>query len=129
MESIQDNRIDLRNIIKLYKVIETERFIYIIFEHLPLGSLKYHMNKEGGYRAYEITFIIRQLLYAISNLHSNNRIHRDVKLENILVDSIDQELGPRIKLSNFGFAKELTEGQDETVVVGTRYYMAPELVK
>ena len=106
LESIQDNRIDLRNIIKLYKVVETPQYVYIIFEHLPNGSLKAHMNKVGGYTAKVVPFIIRQLLYAISHVHSHNKIHRDVKLENILVDSIDPELGPRIKLSNFGFAKE-----------------------
>ena len=66
------------------------------------------MSKVGGYTADHIPYIIRQLLYAISNMHSHNRIHRDVKLDNILVDYEDPELGPRVKLSNFGFAKELT---------------------
>ena len=107
LDSIQDNQIDLVKIIKLYKVLETDQFIYIIFEHLPLGSLKLHMNNERGYTAKVIPYIIRQLLYAISHVHSHNKIHRDVKLENILVDTIDPELGPRIKLANFGFAKEL----------------------
>ena len=87
------------------------------------------MNKVGGYTAAQIPFIIRQLLYAISNLHSHARIHRDVKLENVLVDTIDPVLGPRVKLSNFGFAKDTVEGQEEKVVVGTRMYMAPELVR
>ena len=52
-----------------------------------------------------------------------------MKLENVLVDTIDPELGPRVKLSNFGFTKDTTEGQEETVIVGTRMYMAPELVR
>ena len=87
------------------------------------------MTKVGGYTANMIPFIIRQLLYALSNVHSHAKIHRDVKLENILVDSIDPVLGPRVKLSNFGFAKDTVEGQEEKVIVGTRMYMAPELVR
>ena len=46
-----------------------------------------------------------------------------------MVDSVDSTFGPRVKLADFGFAKELTKGQKESLVVGTRLYMAPELVK
>ena len=62
-------------------------------------------------------------------MHDHNKIHRDVKAENILVESIDPNFGPRVKLSDFGFAKELKSDEKETLVVGTRFYMAPELVK
>lgn len=94
---------------KLFITLETPNYQYLIFENLPLGSLKFHMTKEQGYTAQNIAFIIKQLLYGLSHLHSGTkRIHRDVKADNILIESVDPILGPRIKLCDFGFAKELT---------------------
>ena len=79
MESILDDRNDLRKISKLYKTLETDKFIYLIFEQLPLDSLMPHMNKIGSYTEKEIASTIKQLLVVISNFHSHNRIQRDAK--------------------------------------------------
>ena len=79
MESILDDRNDLRKISKLYKTLETDKFIYLIFEQLPLDSLMPHMKKIGSYTEKEIASTIKQLLVVISNFHSHNRIQRDAK--------------------------------------------------
>ena len=79
MESILDDRNDLRKISKLYKTLETDKFIYLILEQLPLDSLMPHMNKIGSYTEKEISSTIKQLLVVISNFHSHNRIQRDAK--------------------------------------------------
>ena len=64
-------------------------------------------------------------------MHKQNVIHRDLKLENIMVDleRIDEEQTSLIcKVTDFGFARALEKDQKETLSVGTPIYMAPELV-
>lgn len=60
-------------------------------------------------------------------LHKNDIIHRDIKMENILVNGFRSE-GPLIKLTDFGFATELKQGEKLDNRVGSRYYMAPEIL-
>ena len=66
----------------------------------------------------------------MSAIHDTGSIHRDVKPENVLVTMIDDDptLGPRIKLADFGFATRTDPGIGIKVSIGTRLYMAPELV-
>lgn len=59
---------------------------------------------------------------AVQYIHENNFAHRDIKLENIL---INEQLN--LKLADFGFASKLTEGQKFERIMGTEGYMAPEL--
>ena len=107
---LENKNVDHPKIVKLFKNLETEHFKYMIFENLPLGALKFHMTKGAGYNDRDLKFIIKQTLYALEALHEHEKIHRDVKAENILIESIDPNFGPRIKLCDFGFAKELTKG-------------------
>ena len=55
-------------------------------------------------------------------MHSKNIIHRDIKLENILIDSKGH-----IKLTNFGISKLLKNDEKAQTMIGTAYYMAPEI--
>ena len=63
----------------------------------------------------------KQIIAAISYLHTNNIVHLDIKLENILV-------GPTLVLADFEFAKSCKPGQLLTEFVGSPHYSAPELV-
>lgn len=62
----------------------------------------------------------------MNNLHEQQIIHRDIKLENILINSFKQS-GPVIKLTDFGFAKKCQKEERLTDRCGSRYYMAPEV--
>lgn len=67
---------------------------------------------------------------ALSAIHINGAIHRDVKADNVLVTGIDEELkGPRIKLADFGFATPVDPGIGMRVSLGTRMYMSPEVLR
>ena len=72
-----------------------------------------------------IAFVCREILQALAFLHANHRLHRDIKSDNILVD-----MEGTVKIADFGFAIGLTAEVDKRrSVVGTPYWMAPELIR
>lgn len=56
-------------------------------------------------------------------------IHRDIKLENIVIERFEDEDWPVIKLIDFGFSRKVQMNQNMTQAVGSGYYMAPEVLK
>ena len=71
-----------------------------------------------------VKFIVAQIVIGIGFLHQNNIVHRDLKLANIML----QENG-FLKLIDFGLSKVLRPGEFSGDFVGTREYMAPEMLK
>lgn len=67
-----------------------------------------------------------QILLGLSNLHKDRIVHRDLKLENILLSSTDIS-NLDIKIADFGFAKKIKPGEKEELQCGTPLYMAPEV--
>ena len=73
----------------------------------------------------QIAFVCKMCLKGLSYLHRHHRLHRDIKSDNILID-----LDGNVKLADLGFAIGLTpERSRRTSVVGTPYWMAPELIR
>lgn len=71
--------------------------------------------------------IMHKLLQAVNHLHSLGVCHRDLKPENILFDNNDEESD--IKLIDFGLAGKSAADGDMTTLVGTPYYVAPEVLQ
>ena len=72
----------------------------------------------------------KQVVRALNYMHKKNVIHRDLKLENVMVDIGSNDQGKPeliLKLTDFGFSKILETNQKETNKLGTTLYMAPEL--
>ncbi|KAK8791666.1 hypothetical protein WA588_001977, partial [Blastocystis sp. NMH] len=115
------------NIVKLYEVYETSNAMYLIMEMLSGGELYTRLaNSPMGKFSEEYTKgIIRQILNAISYLHETKNIaHRDLKLANILFVSPNSD---DVKLIDFGLSKMIDKTEYMHSLVGTRYYIAPEV--
>ena len=97
--------------------------VYLISEYAPGKDLFFLWAEKKMFNIEWTQFYIAELVVALDDLHSKNIIHRDIKLENILIDSKGH-----IKLTDFGVSK-LLEKKDEKAktMVGTESYLAPEI--
>ncbi len=116
---------DHPNIVKLYGHGEWEGGLYIAMEFIQGASLRQYIQHHpiSLKRALEM---ILETAYAICHLHTHGIIHRDLKLENILITE-----SRSIKVIHFGIAQLLTQKDDETSpprqrLIGTPIYMSPE---
>lgn len=118
------------NIIRAYERFETKTNIYIIMELIEGGTLFQHVNKEGGKNFSEksVRSIMKDLLIAVKDLHEIGIIHRDLKLENILMKNEDGKFIP--KIIDFGLAIykiDLANVEENRKFVGTPNFIAPEI--
>ncbi|KAG3188071.1 hypothetical protein PC128_g12351 [Phytophthora cactorum] len=116
------------NIVRMLETFEDDHHFYIIMELSSGGTLLDRVkarNKE--FPEDEAKGIIRNLASVIQYLHSRNICHRDLKLENILVETLDN--GGRIKLCDFGASTLFKSGGSMRKVLGSVVYMAPEVLQ
>ncbi len=100
----------------------THKVYYIIMEYLDHGSLLSQLGDNMGFGEDFGRLIFSQLLDGLEVIHNSNIVHRDIKLENIMLSGSDYTL----KYVDFGFATERSSGY-LTTYLGTPNYAAPEL--
>ncbi|CAD8082144.1 unnamed protein product [Paramecium primaurelia] len=117
-----------RNIVKVYQTLyfsKTKESI-IIMEYLDGGSLLQLIRNKGTIPEQEVKIYIKQIVEALLFCHSKTFIHRDLKLENIMLVNQGNTL---VKLIDFGLAGVAgTQRETETMNVGTLPYMPPEVL-
>ncbi|XP_028513870.1 MAP/microtubule affinity-regulating kinase 3 isoform X2 [Exaiptasia diaphana] len=113
---------DHPNIVKLYEVIETDKTLYLIMEYASGGEVFDYLVAHGRMKEKEARAKFRQIVSAVQYCHQKHVIHRDLKAENLLLDS---EMN--IKIADFGFSNEFTPGNKLDTFCGSPPYAAPEL--
>ncbi|CAI4036212.1 hypothetical protein SMKI_15G0500 [Saccharomyces mikatae IFO 1815] len=127
-DSRQENIV---NFLEAYIIDDEE--LWVIMEYMEGGCLtdildaaaeSSNGNKLSPLNESQMAYIVRETCQGLKFLHNNKIIHRDIKSDNILLNS--QGL---VKITDFGFCVELTEKRSKrATMVGTPYWMAPEIV-
>ncbi|KAL8843568.1 MAG: hypothetical protein Q9170_000072 [Blastenia crenularia] len=113
------------HIARLYEVIVTENLVWLALEYCPGDELYNYLLRHGPLPVEKVQRIFTQLVGAVAYVHNMSCVHRDLKLENILLDKNEN-----VKLCDFGFTREY-EGKMSYLQTfcGTVCYSAPEMLK
>lgn len=111
------------NIVKLKEMIRVDNILYLVFEYLDNNLyelLKSRMGQGKKLSESQVRTIMYQIVKGIEHMHKYGFFHRDLKPENIMVS------GDKVKLADFGLAREIRSIPPYTDYVATRWYRAPE---
>ncbi|MDX8045008.1 Stk1 family PASTA domain-containing Ser/Thr kinase [Gracilibacillus sp. S3-1-1] len=111
------------NIVSIYDVGEEEQIYYMVMEYVDGMTLKQYIQLHAPIEVEEVIEIMTQITSAISHAHDNGLIHRDIKPQNILIDTYGQ-----VKVTDFGIAVALsaTALTQTNSVLGSVHYLSPE---
>lgn len=112
-------------IVRLRFAFQSEDKLYLVTDYYNGGTLFYHLRKVRAFPEERAKFYGAELLLALDHLHSQHIIYRDLKLENVLLDSYGH-----IALTDFGLSKQdVDKSGGASTFCGTAEYIAPELLQ
>ncbi|KAJ7532153.1 hypothetical protein O6H91_14G074400 [Diphasiastrum complanatum] len=117
------------NVVQFHAVFEDDDYVYIVMELCEGGELldRILSKKDSRYSEKDAAKIVRQMLNVVARCHLNGVVHRDLKPENFLFKSQDEE--SVLKATDFGLSDFIKPGKRFHDVVGSAYYLAPEVLK
>ncbi|XP_036447557.1 calcium/calmodulin-dependent protein kinase type 1G-like [Colossoma macropomum] len=118
-------RIKHENIVALEDFYESHTHYYLVMQLVSGGELFDRLLNQGMFSEKDASLVIRQVLEGVNYLHKNGIVHRDLKLENLLYYSQDDN--SKIMISDFGLSKIEDNGIMSTTC-GTPGYVAPEVL-
>lgn len=113
------------NIVRFKEVILTPTHLAIVMEYASGGELFERICNAGRFSEDEARFFFQQLISGVSYCHAMQVCHRDLKLENTLLDGSP---APRLKICDFGYSKSSVYHSQPKSTVGTPAYIAPEVL-
>ena len=120
------------NIVKIYEFFDTVIYYYIVTEYCKRGELFSYIT--NVYNERQLAVLFYQVFSGLCYLHEKKILHRDLKLENLMVSEVEKDLvtGEEyfwIKIIDFGTAKIFQKNKTEKTIIGSSYYIAPEVLR
>ena len=117
-------RINCPFIVNIKFAFQDKDNLYIITDFMQGGELFFHLHKEKRFKDEKAKFYIIEIILAIEYLHKNKMLYRDLKPENVLIDT-----NGHIKLTDFGLSKIIQKPKEKAYTIcGTPQYLAPEVL-
>ncbi|CAO2587138.1 Ribosomal protein S6 kinase alpha-5 [Lemmus lemmus] len=113
-------------LVTLHYAFQTETKLHLILDYINGGELFTHLSQRERFTEHEVQIYVGEIVLALEHLHKLGIIYRDIKLENILLDS-----NGHVVLTDFGLSKEFVADESERAYsfCGTIEYMAPDIVR
>ncbi|KAI3989460.1 hypothetical protein MKX01_022735 [Papaver californicum] len=117
------------NVVQFHNAFEDDSYVYIAMELCEGGELldRILSKKDSRYTEKDAAVIVRQMLRVAAECHLNGLVHRDMKPENFLFKSV--KLDSPLKATDFGLSDFIKPGRKFQDIVGSAYYVAPEVLK
>ncbi|WBW73709.1 serine/threonine protein kinase, meiotic, STKc MAK-like Pit1 [Schizosaccharomyces osmophilus] len=118
------------NIVNIFDLYIDQPFcLHIVMEFLECNLFQLINSRRGKPFSYNtVRDIMSQIFQGIGHIHANGFFHRDMKPENILVSPVENSDAYKVKIADFGLAREIHSSPPYTEYVSTRWYRAPELL-
>ncbi|XP_036283805.1 ribosomal protein S6 kinase alpha-5 isoform X4 [Pipistrellus kuhlii] len=113
-------------LVTLHYAFQTATKLHLILDYINGGELFTHLSQRERFTEHEVQIYIGEIVLALEHLHKLGIIYRDIKLENILLDS-----NGHVVLTDFGLSKEFVADEAERAYsfCGTIEYMAPDIIR
>lgn len=111
------------NIIKLYTIIQTFNYIYIVMELAENRDLSIKLKLSEKFSEKQARYYFQQIISGVEYIHKNKVVHRDLKPENIMLNYNNE-----VKIADFGLSYIYTENQIMNIACGSPCYACPEMI-
>ncbi|KAL0359661.1 UNVERIFIED_CONTAM: SNF1-related protein kinase catalytic subunit alpha KIN10 [Sesamum angustifolium] len=111
------------HIVRLFEVIDTPSYVYVVMEYMSSGELFYYLTEKGKLHEDEARRFFQQIISGVEYCHQHLVVHRDLKPENLLLDSEHN-----IKIADFSLGNTMRDGHFLKTCCGSPNYAAPELI-
>lgn len=111
-------------VVRILEVFETEQNFLIVMEYVPGGDLLKYLKTNGKFSEEKCKQLFYQIALGVNTIHKHGILHRDIKLDNIILD----KTLTTVKICDFGVSKLVHKGEIIMDQCGTPAYLAPEIV-
>ena len=117
------------NVVQFFNAFEDDSYVYIVMELCEGGELldRILAKKDSRYTEKDAAVVVRQMLKVAAECHLHGLVHRDMKPENFLFKSTKED--SPLKATDFGLSDFIKPGKRFQDIVGSAYYVAPEVLK